>query len=600
MNGIHRSIEELEELFGDPFDVTGEFSYGRILAADSERQLVSWAEDVLQRWGFSAELVPTRLGGRWSSTEDMVRHLSPVFRRDPALGLGHGVTTLMAACNVWVGGGNRAQRRFADALLRGDRVAVAFHELAHGNDLLGNELAAERLDDGGGSWRITGQKEVINNVDRAPAVLLFARSDPSGPTGAVNANAFSLLLWDKRNVLGGSADTSVRVQTSGMRGCQIGVATFAGLTLPTDSLVGARGGGVSTALRAFQITRAVIPALACATLSAAVGMAVSYMTTRRLYDGTVWDLPHARGLIARAWAGLIVGDALARVSVRCLHVRPDEAFLLSAATKYLVPELLNHSMQHLTTLFGSSFYAISTPYGAIEKWLRDLAVVPIGHSGSRSCLQSLIPNLPTWARRSRRQTASTPELFSADGQLEELAFDRLTIGVGKVDSLTAALEDDEIMRALALEHPELSDLVSGWVAERGRLQTDASRFGPRDLGADASLEALAAGRRQTILFAAAALLGTWFHNRHDASSAFHGDSVALEAGLNLLADLGNALAISATETADAPPTKARWSPSLELAAATHIRRVHEAVRALGIEEHLLAPRTPTDSDIEVS
>lgn len=132
MNGIHRSIEELEELFGDPFDVTGEFSYGRILAADSERQLVSWAEDVLQRWGFSAELVPTRLGGRWSSTEDMVRHLSPVFRRDPALGLGHGVTTLMAACNVWVGGGNRAQRRFADALLRGDRVAVAFHELAHG------------------------------------------------------------------------------------------------------------------------------------------------------------------------------------------------------------------------------------------------------------------------------------------------------------------------------------------------------------------------------------------------------------------------------------------------------------------------------------
>lgn len=580
MTGDVRPIEELEELFGDPFDEGGEFSYGRILAADSQRRLIGWAEGVLQRWGFSSELVPSGLGGRWSSTEDMVRRLSPIFRRDPSLGLGHGVTTLMAACNVWVGGDERTQTEVADALLRGDRVAVAFHELAHGNDLLGNELLAEQRGSDVGGWRISGRKEVINNVDRAPAVLLFARTGPDGPT---NASAFSLLLWQKHLVLDGSADTSARVQTAGVRGCQIGVANFDGLTLPADSIVGTPGEGVATALRAFQVTRSVIPALACATLSAAIGMSVPYMTTRHLYGGTAWDLPHARGLLVRAWAGLIVGDALARVSVRSLHVRPDESFLLSAATKYLVPELLNQSMQRLTTLFGSTFYAISTPYGAIEKWLRDLAVVPIGHAGSRSCLQSLIPNLPTWARRSRRPNPPVPGLFSSSSQFEELVFTDLTIGAGKGDSLVGALEDETIRTVLAEEFPELTERVAEWGEELRRLREDASTLGPKHLGADASPDALAAGRRQAILFAAAALVGTWFYNRHDVNSAFHGSGAALRSGLDLLTDLR-------TESAS-PATSSGWSPESELAAATHIRDVHEAGRSLGIEELVLAKTT---------
>ncbi|TPG05156.1 acyl-CoA dehydrogenase [Curtobacterium flaccumfaciens] len=594
MTGGRRPIEELEALLGDPFDEGGEFSYGRILAADSDRRLVGWAEAVLQDWGFSAELVPNRLGGRWISTEDMVRRLSPIFRRDPALGLGHGVTTLMAACNVWVGGDEQAQTGLASRLLHGDRVAVAFHELAHGNDLLGNELIAEQT--GAGAWRVSGRKEVINNIDRAPAVLLFART---GQSGSASGSAFSLLLWKKSVVLGGSADTTARIWTTGVRGCQIGVATFDGLLLPATSLIGAPGDGVATALRAFQVTRSVVPALACATLSAAVGMSVPYMTTRGLYGGTVWDLPHARGLLVRAWGRLIVGEALARVSVRSLHVRPDESFLLSAATKYLVPELLNQAMQHLTTLFGSSFYTVSPPYGAIEKWLRDLAVVPIGHAGSRSCLQSLVPNLPTWARRSRRQNTSPPELFSSGNQLGELDFSELTIGAGKSDSLVGVFEDEAVKNALTERFPDLKDQMDDWAEELTRLREDASALRPAQLGADASPDALAAGRRQALLFAAAALVGTWLHNRHDVNSAFHGSGTALRAGLALLADLSlESAPLTTGVLTDVVATG--WSTDLELAAAEHIRKTHEAGRSLGIEELPLsvAPDRSTETSEE--
>src|SRR5690606_25693526 len=121
-------------------------------------------------------------------------------------------------------------------------------------------------------WRIDGTKEVINNIDRAESALVFARtSEDPGP------GAFSLLLWHKDATLSGSADTSHRVRTAGVRGCQLGVVTFDRLVIPEDALIGAEGAGASIALRAFQITRAVVPALATGTLDAATRLAVPYM-----------------------------------------------------------------------------------------------------------------------------------------------------------------------------------------------------------------------------------------------------------------------------------------------------------------------------------
>src|SRR4030095_3393033 len=97
----------------------------------------------------------------------------PVFRRDAALGLGYGVTSLMAAVNVWTAGSARQQEAMGALLLGGGRAAVAFHELGHGNDLLGNDFRADQM---GEKLVLTGSKHVINNVDRAGALVLFARA----------------------------------------------------------------------------------------------------------------------------------------------------------------------------------------------------------------------------------------------------------------------------------------------------------------------------------------------------------------------------------------------------------------------------------------
>ena len=500
--------DDLEELFGDPRH-PGPFDYASIVADDDARRLSSTAEGLLDEWDAAAEFVPASLGGRWVSSEDLVRRWRPIFRRDPALGLGYGVTSLMAALNVWVAGDEAQQREVAARLLRGERIAVGFHELEHGNDLLANEFTARP--DGDGGWVLTGAKQVINNVDRAESVLVMARTSPDP-----GARSHSLLLWHKDAATRPLVDTGRRVLTAGMRGCRIGVAEFRGLPVPAGAVVGKAGTAGQTALTAFQVSRAVIPALAVATVDATLDLAVRYGRERSLYGGAVLDLPHARALFAGALADLWLADALSAVVVRALHLAPAECLVLTAASKYLVPQLLQSAMQDLSVLFGSTFYARVAPYDIVEKFVRDLAVVPIGHAGSTACLLTILPNLPAWVRRSRRTTATDPELFQLGAPLDELDFGRLSLGAGSSDPLGAALTDPAVRAALGADAAgatgssgatDVVDALDRLAADLDRLRTEASEVSPSLLGADAPPEVFALAHRLTLLFAGGAWAG---------------------------------------------------------------------------------------------
>ena len=251
------------------------------------------------------------------------------------------------------------------------------------------------------------------------------------------------------------------------------------------------------AMTAFQVSRAVIPALAVATVDASLDLAVRYGSERSLYGGRVLDIPHARALLAGAIADFLVADALSAVVVRALHLAPADCLVLTAVSKSLVPQLLTSAMDDLSVLFGSTFYARVPPYDVFEKFLRDLAVVPIGHAGSTACLLTILPNLPAWLRRSRRTEATDPALFRLGDDLDELAFDRLALGAGAGDPLGAALRDPAIRAG----------------------------FGS---GADAPPEAFAAAHRLTLALAAGAWAGVCAEN---ADSTLTGDPLVRLAGL---------------------------------------------------------------------
>jgi alkylation response protein AidB-like acyl-CoA dehydrogenase len=488
---------DLDTLLGDP-RVPGPFDYASIVADDAARRMSGTAEALLDEWGAAAEFVPATLGGRWVSTEDLVHRWRPIFRRDPSLGLGYGLTTFMAALNVWAAGDDEQQAEVAARLLRGERIAVGFHELDHGNDMLLNECAAES---DGERWIVNGVKEVINNVDRAESVLIMART-----AAEPGARSHSLLLWHKDAATRPYADTTLRVHTAGMRGCRIGVAEFRGLPVPKRGTIGAPGTAAQTALTAFQVSRALIPALAVATVDASIDLAVRYGAERTLYGGPVLGLPHARSLLAGAIADFLLADALSAAVVRALHLAPAECLVLTAASKYLVPQLLQSAMHDLSVLFGSTFYARVAPYDVFEKFLRDLAVVPIGHASSTSCLLTILPSLPVWLRRSQHTTATDPALFRLGAPLGGLEFARLTLGAGSYDPLGSALSDPAVRERLDARGIEAA-LLDRLAGEHDVLREEVAAFPPSALGTDAPPEAFDLAHRLTLMLAGGAWAG---------------------------------------------------------------------------------------------
>ena len=146
--------------------------------------------------------------------------------------------------------------------------------------------------------------------------------------------------------------------------------------------------------------------------------------------------------------------------------------------------------------------------------------------GPTACLLTILPNLPAWLRRSRRTASTDPALFRLGDDLDELAFDRFTLGAGTGDPLGAALRDPTVRASFgtgaaseALDR--LAIAFDGVRAEIGALE-------PSDLGADAPPEAFAAAHRLTLALAAGAWAGVC---AEQADSTLTGDPLVRLAGL---------------------------------------------------------------------
>ncbi|AWN27776.1 acyl-CoA dehydrogenase [Streptomyces sp. NEAU-S7GS2] len=522
-------LDSLETLFGDPFDDDNPVGFAGVLAADEQAVPLADGELLLDKWKFNHEFVPRSLGGRLTGADELARRLRPVFRRDPALGLGYGVTSLMAAVNVWAAGSTDQRHRTADDLLAGKRIAVAFHELAHGNDFLRNEFAARFTAD---QIVLSGTKQVINNIERAESLVLFARSaDAPGP------RAHSTLLIDKRDLPEGSVRYLPRFTTSGMRGCHLGGVDFDNVPVGFDSLVGAPGQGVETALRAFQVTRATLPGMAIGTLDSALHLAHDFATSRRLYGHTVADLPHARGTLAAVFADLLIADCLATAASRGLHLAPRASSAPTAAVKYLVPLLLEEAHHELSVILGARSYLREGRHAAFGKFSRDLPLVSIGHAGATSCLLAILSQLPTLAKRSWSPAAPPAELFDIVIALPELDVSGLAVSDKAPDPLMSTL-------AQVRTDDGLPGLFATALAE---LRTDSLRLPAKEMGPAASAEAFELAKRYTLLLAAAACLGT----RQFATSEFLSSPQWLTAVLTrLAARLGHGDGVLADELAE--------------------------------------------------
>ncbi|MEU3984648.1 acyl-CoA dehydrogenase [Streptomyces sp. NPDC026672] len=498
-------IARLEALLGDPSDPGNPAGHRALLRADRQAALSADAEGLLDDFGMSHEFVPTALGGRLDSAETLLRVLRPVFRRDVALGVGYGMTTFMAASDVWMEGDAGQRGWLARLLLGGSKAAIAQHETAHTNDFVRSGVrAGERLD----GLVITGAKPVVNNLRRADALVLYCRTEPQ--PGADGRH--SVVLLDPHTLPPDRYRVTPRPAGLGLRGCFFAGVELDECPVPHSSLLGPFGGGVVTALRSAQISRTLAGSLAAAAVDTALRTAV---LVDRGHGPVRGDPGRTAGILAGAFVNLLLYDCLAVATTRALHLLPAETSVYSAAVKLLLPRVLNDTLYDLTTVLGSQIYIRDGTIGIFQKNLRDVPVLGLGHADTVACQATIVPQLRALAEDSWFSGAEAPaELFRPGGELTPFDYGGLALACGR-DSLSATLlaTAASLPGATPVERA-LRELAGRMTAELHELRGQVLALPPVTGSCPVGPAWYALTDRYVLVLAAACVLGVWQHNRN--------------------------------------------------------------------------------------
>ena len=521
----YRSAWELEHYLGDPAEAAGAFSFARALELDERDEYPEEACGLLNRWRFQDYYVPSQVGGKLNSYEELLALMRIVARRDLTVVIAH-AKTYLGAVAVWVGGNDAQKERLAKLIGKPSQLALALTEREHGSDLLSSEVRAIRSDNG---YLLSGEKWLVNNATRSSALTVFARTEPKGgPRG------FSLLLVEKNKLDAASYAHLDRVKTHGVRGIDISGIRFSECRLPESALIGKPGDGLEIILKALQITRTIIPALSLGAGDSALRTTLTFAVSRRLYGNSVFDIPHAQGVLLDAFLDQLSSECMALAAVRSLHVIPEQASVLSAVAKYFVPDTVEKLIGSLSVVLGARSYLRDNPdWGVFQKLVRDNAIAGLFDGSSIVNLNAIGLQLPQLCERHETQTpASYAELqarqrfiFDLNAQLPLFRPEKLSLttrghndvlnGIQLVPVKLQNLEGPSGLEPATIS--EISDLVGRVIAESGELhrrlrEITASQAGNRGT-LDKSPEIVELAKRYCSLNAAAACVQIWIYNR---------------------------------------------------------------------------------------
>ncbi|MET0650561.1 MAG: acyl-CoA dehydrogenase family protein, partial [Pyrinomonadaceae bacterium] len=284
----------------------------------------------------------------------------------------------------------------------------------------------------------------------------------------------------------------------------------------------------------------------------ALRVTLDFARTRRLYDRSVADLPHARRRIVDSFVRLLTAECVAVAAARAVHQTPEQMRLYSAAAKYFVAAEAEAIIEGLAAVLGARHYLREGHAdGIFQKLLRDVLVVRY-HFNSALNLITVGAHLRDLARERERPSGAAER----DPMRERVsAICDLARPLSPLDPATLRIYTrgrDDLLHGLDAAHDELSALHSTSEAERelisvlaaqvsrlleARAALDrAQREAERRLGGDYgnSPELFAQAERYCLLLAAACTVHLWLNNRGASGGLFSGGEwLALSLGQTL-------------------------------------------------------------------
>lgn len=522
-------VREFDRFLGDPRIESAVISTARSIELDERSEFPTDAIAAIDQWGLQRYYVPAVHGGLLTDALVpllMIRHLA---RRDVTVAVAHGKTFLGAVC-AWVAGGDIATR-VARIAVTGDPVSWGLTEKGRGSDLSRSTTFAG-LD--GATVRLDGGKWPVNNATRGRAMTVLARSDDKpGP------RSLSLVFVDKHDIDRTSISYEPKVATHGIRGTDLSGIRFSHTTLDHGALVGTRGQGLEIVLKSLQLTRAMTAGLSLGAADHALGLALDFADSRRLYGQRLVDLPAARRSLAESIADVLLAESVMFIGARTAHSAPAEMGLVSALVKFLVPDTVDLVLRELTQFIGARSQLIGTAgAGAFQKAARDNRAVGIFDGNSIVNLNVVINELPSLLR-----PAAAPDLDAVLEALrpgvhaEHLPVEHLRLvsrqGSQLLRALPGLVDAAESVASAAVTGParRIAEEYASLLAEAAELPRQAQPH-PR---------AFHLAERLVLTFGGACALAFWLARRNAIAGPLGRDDAWLAAVLQRLAQrLGGA------------------------------------------------------------
>jgi alkylation response protein AidB-like acyl-CoA dehydrogenase len=506
-----RAARALEHDLGDPDAADGPFTFAKCVALDEES---AWPEEpigAVERAGFLRFLVPEAEGGQFRTFDEAMAMQRAVARRDLSVAIALG-QRFLGSLPVWLGGNPGQRQRVAAQILSGAPAALALTEEEHGGDVLATETRATRTGQG---WRLDGRKWLINNATRGRVLSVFAR------TGEGTLGAFTLFLLEKDRLGEGQIVHTPKIPTHGIRGADISGFVMKGSELPEDAPIGGVGRGLQITLHALQVTRIGCAGFSLGAADTALRTAIRFAGSRHVYGGTVLDLQQAAASLAECFVDLLVADVVATLSARVVHAQPEQLSVASAVTKALVPVVLDDAIRRAGQVLGARWYLREGQHRVFQKIVRDHALVPVFDGSTAVNLDALAQQLPAIHRRKKAPDGAwLPIAADWSAPLPVLDDSRFgLINYGK-DDVTATLAD----RAA-----DIQDGATRTLVERLGREIAALDAAP-DAGDRRSASGFARARRYSEIWAAAACVHVWLHNR-EAFDPFFAEGLWLRSAL---------------------------------------------------------------------
>ncbi|RMD83653.1 MAG: acyl-CoA dehydrogenase, partial [Candidatus Dadabacteria bacterium] len=320
--------------------------------------------------GFLGILVPETYGGIGGDYK-MAAAWCEAFGELCSIGLTVGVNmhSLVVSHALSLYGSEELKKKWLPLAVKGEKIgAYAFTEPGAGSDLANISTKAQRKN---GRWILEGTKIFITNGSRADFILVLAKTDPSA-----GYKGFTTFVVDT-SLKGFSISRNLK--KLGWKASDTSELVLDGIELGDECVLGQVGEGWIQASKNLNWERVMLILTSLAGARKCFVETYRYAQERKAFGRPIGEIPAVKDILENIYAKLKLSESLSHFALDAVcsskHSSEKMGRLEVSLAKRYVCDTAVWIADRCLQIYGGYGYTTEFP---VERWLRDLRLMPIG------------------------------------------------------------------------------------------------------------------------------------------------------------------------------------------------------------------------------